>query len=97
VPSVTVSALRGSLSIRRRVTNVASDAETYLCSTLPPAGVDVAVRPGWFEVAPGETRELAVELSVTRASGAFSFGEIVLTGSLGHLARLPLAVRPLAT
>ena len=97
VPSVTVSALRGSLSIRRRVTNVASDAETYLCSTLPPAGVDVAVRPGWFEVAPGETRELAVELSVTRASGAFSFGELVLTGSLGHLARLPLAVRPLAT
>ncbi|XP_034604584.1 subtilisin-like protease SBT2.4 [Setaria viridis] len=97
VPSVTVSALRGSLSVRRRVTSVVSNTETYLCSTLPPAGVEVAVRPGWFEVAPGETRELVVELRATRASGAFSFGEIVLTGSLDHLVRLPLAVRPLAT
>ncbi|CAL5033390.1 unnamed protein product [Urochloa decumbens] len=46
VPSITVAALRGSLSVRRRVTNVASDVETYLRSTLPPAGVDVTVRPG---------------------------------------------------
>ncbi|CAL5035396.1 unnamed protein product [Urochloa decumbens] len=97
VPSITVAALRGSLSVRLRVTNVASDVETYLRSTLPPAGVDVTVRPGWFEVAPGETRELVIELSVTRAHGAFSFGEIVLTGSLDHLVRLPLAVRPLET
>ncbi|CAO2041479.1 unnamed protein product [Urochloa humidicola] len=96
VPSITVTALRGSLLVRRRVTNVASDAETYLCSALPPAGVDVVVRPGWFAVAPGETRELVIELSVTVASGDFSFGEIVLTGSLDHLVRMPLAVRPLA-
>ncbi|KAL6653045.1 hypothetical protein ACP70R_011970 [Stipagrostis hirtigluma subsp. patula] len=96
LPSVTVSALRGSLSVRRTVTNVASNAETYLCAALPPAGVAVAVRPAWFEVAPGETQELVIELSVTTASGAFSFGEVVLTGSLDHLVRLPLAVRPLA-
>ncbi|CAN6234441.1 unnamed protein product [Urochloa humidicola] len=96
VPSITVAALRGSLSVRRRVTNVASDVETYLCATLPPAGVDVAVRPGWFEVAPGET-QLVIEIHVTMASGVFSFGEIVVTGSLDHLVRLPLAVRPLAT
>ncbi|KAJ1270249.1 hypothetical protein BS78_06G039500 [Paspalum vaginatum] len=98
LPSVTVSALRGSLCVRRRVTNVASSTETYLCSALPPAGVYVTVRPAWFEVAPGETQELVIELRVTSvASGAFSFGEIVLTGSLDHLVRLPLAVRPLAT
>ncbi|XP_062184662.1 subtilisin-like protease SBT2.4 [Phragmites australis] len=97
LPSVTVSALRGYLFVRRRVTNVGSNTETYLCSALPPAGVDVTVRPGWFEVAPGGTQEVVIELRVTNASGAFSFGEIVLTGSLDHLVRLPLAVRSLGT
>ncbi|CAL5018109.1 unnamed protein product [Urochloa decumbens] len=97
LPSVTVAALRGSLSVRSKVTNVASDVETYLCSVLPPDGVDVTVRPRWFEVAPGETRELVIGLRVTRAHGPFSFGEIVLTGSLDHLVRLQLAVRPLET
>ncbi|KAK3142931.1 hypothetical protein QOZ80_4BG0354350 [Eleusine coracana subsp. coracana] len=97
LPSITLSALRGFLSVRRRVTNVASNKETYLCSALPPAGVDVTVRPGWFEVAPGAMQEIVVELRATWVSGSFSFGEIVLTGSLDHLVRLPLAVRPLAT
>ncbi|TVU07431.1 hypothetical protein EJB05_47486, partial [Eragrostis curvula] len=96
LPSITVAALRRSLSVRRTVWNVASKNETYLCSVLPPAGVDVTVRPGWFEVAPGGTQEVVVELTATSASGAFSFGEVVLTGSLDQLVRLPLAVRPLA-
>ncbi|TVU07442.1 hypothetical protein EJB05_47497, partial [Eragrostis curvula] len=48
LPSITVAALRRSLSVRRTVWNVASKNETYLCSVLPPAGVDVTVRPGWF-------------------------------------------------
>ncbi|KAL5215252.1 hypothetical protein ABZP36_004404 [Zizania latifolia] len=97
LPSITVSALRGSLSVRRTVTNVASSTETYLCAALPPEGVAVTVQPGWFEIAPGETQEMVIELQVTWASGAFSFGEIVLTGSLDHLVKLPLAVRPVAT
>lgn len=97
LPSIIVSALRGSVSVRRRVMNVASNAERYLCSALPPDGVAVTVRPGWFEIAPGGTQEVVIELNVTRASGAFSFGEVVLAGSLDHLVRLPLAVRPLAT
>jgi hypothetical protein len=96
LPSITVSELHGSLSVRRRVMNVASNTETYLCSALPPAGVDVTVRPGWFEVASGGTQEVVIELRATQAPGVvFGFGEIVLTGSLDHLVRLPLAVRPL--
>lgn len=94
LPSVTISALRESLSVRRRVLNVAHNKETYLCSVLPPAGVDATVRPGWFEVEPGGTQEIVIELrATTSASEAFNFGEIVLTGSLDHLVRLPLAVR----
>uniref|UniRef100_A0A0D9W2C4 Subtilisin-like protease fibronectin type-III domain-containing protein n=1 Tax=Leersia perrieri TaxID=77586 RepID=A0A0D9W2C4_9ORYZ len=98
LPSITVSALRGSISVRRTVTNVANNTEIYLCAVLPPAGVAVDVRPEWFEIAPGEKQEMVVELEATwPASGEFSFGEIVLTGSLDHLARLPLSVRPVAT
>ncbi|KAF0904495.1 hypothetical protein E2562_035007 [Oryza meyeriana var. granulata] len=91
LPSITVSALRGSLSVRRAVTNVAGNKERYICAAVPPVGVAVAVSPGWFEIAPGETQEMVIELEVTWASGEFSFGEIVLTGSLDHLVRLPLA------
>ncbi|TVU07447.1 hypothetical protein EJB05_47503, partial [Eragrostis curvula] len=57
---------------------------------------DPEPNPCIFEVAPGGTQEVVVELTATSASGAFSFGEVVLTGSLDHLVRLPLAVRPLA-
>ncbi|TVT96892.1 hypothetical protein EJB05_57889, partial [Eragrostis curvula] len=56
LPSITVAALRRSLSVRRTVWNVASKNETYLCSVLPPAGVDVTVRPGGSKWRPGERR-----------------------------------------
>ncbi|XBI97792.1 hypothetical protein VPH35_018110 [Triticum aestivum] len=75
LPPITVSVLQGSLTVRRRVTNAASNAERYLCSALPPDGVAVGVRPGWFDIAPGETQEVVIELNVSRASGAFSFGD----------------------
>ncbi|KAG8064092.1 hypothetical protein GUJ93_ZPchr0004g40337 [Zizania palustris] len=56
LPSITVSALRGTLSVRRTVTNVASSAETYLCGARPPEGVAVSVQPGGSRSVPARRR-----------------------------------------
>ncbi|KAF3792109.1 Subtilisin-like protease SBT2-4 [Nymphaea thermarum] len=92
LPSITIGALKGDRSVWRNVTNVASGTETYLCSVLPPRGVEVQVLPSFFTIAPQETQDLEIKLSVVQALNVFSFGEIVLIGSLDHMVRLPLTV-----
>ncbi|PIN21325.1 Cucumisin [Handroanthus impetiginosus] len=96
-PSVTITSLSGIRMTQRVVKNVANKPETYLCAVLPPKGVTVTVDPQWFTVAPGETQTLAIKLVVTQVLDDFSFGEIVLTGSLNHILRMPLSVFPIST
>lgn len=96
LPSVTISALNGSQLMRRKLMNVASYPETYLCAVLQPEGVSVSMSPTWFTVGPEQTQDLEIKLSVTQALKAFSFGEIVLTGSLNHIVRVSLSVFPIA-
>ncbi|XP_074267458.1 subtilisin-like protease SBT2.4 [Silene latifolia] len=94
LPSVTITSLVGSQVVQRNVINVGSKKETYICAVLPPKGVSVEVKPAWFTIAPNGTQDLKITLNVSRAMKDFSFGEIVLTGSLDHIARMPLSVRP---
>ncbi|GMH05282.1 hypothetical protein Nepgr_007122 [Nepenthes gracilis] len=96
LPSVTVTALAGSQVLHRTVKNVQSVSETYLCSVLPPAGVKVEVSPTWFTVDPNGEQIVEIKLSVTRVIDDFSFGEIVLTGSLNHIVRVPLSFLPVS-
>lgn len=96
LPSVTITSLIGSQLVRRNVTNVGNKQETYLCAVLPPIGVTVDVSPTWFTIAPTETQDLEIKLNVTQANKDFSFGEIVLTGSLDHIVRMPLSVLPVS-
>ncbi|KAG8385789.1 hypothetical protein BUALT_Bualt03G0081800 [Buddleja alternifolia] len=95
-PSVTITALSGMRMTRRVVKNVASKPETYLCAVLPPKGVTVSVDPPWFTIAPQETQTLEIRLGVTQVLDDFSFGEIVLIGSLNHIVRMPLSVLPVS-
>ncbi|KAG9138349.1 hypothetical protein Leryth_001544 [Lithospermum erythrorhizon] len=95
-PSVTITALAGSSEARRSVTSVASKPETYSCSIIQPRGVSVDVQPSWFTIAPQETQDLVIRLQVTKVLDDFSFGEIVLTGSLNHIVRVPLSVFPVS-
>ncbi|GAB2301055.1 hypothetical protein Dimus_035091 [Dionaea muscipula] len=94
LPSVTIVTLRGSQVVRRTVKNVQSKPETYLCSVLPPKGVKVELSPTWFTIGPYGTQSLEIKLNATRVRNDFSFGEIVLTGSLDHIVRVPLSVLP---
>ncbi|KAL9146735.1 hypothetical protein ABFS82_13G129900 [Erythranthe guttata] len=91
-PSVTITALSGMRVTQRVVENVANKPETYLCAVLPPNGVTVSVDPPWFTLAPQEKQTLVIRLVVTQVLEDFSFGEIVLTGSLNHIVRIPLSV-----
>ncbi|XP_073059984.1 subtilisin-like protease SBT2.4 isoform X2 [Primulina eburnea] len=84
-PSVTITALYGKRTVNRVVKNVASKPETYLSAVLVPKGVRISIDPPWFTIAPGGTQNLEVRLVVTRALEDFSFGEIVLTGSMNHI------------
>ncbi|KAF4372593.1 hypothetical protein F8388_027266 [Cannabis sativa] len=95
LPSITISALNGSRSVHRTVKNVQRKPETYLCAVLPPNGTAVSVHPPWFTIASEGSQELVVEFNVTKAMDDFSFGEIVLTGSLNHIIRIPISVYPI--
>ncbi|XAR53811.1 Cucumisin [Bertholletia excelsa] len=96
IPSVTISALAGFRSVRRSMKNVAAKTETYLGAVLPPVGVEISIKPMWFTVAPEGNQELEIRLNVTQKLDDFSFGEIVLTGSLDHIVRIPLSVWPVS-
>ncbi|KAK4439395.1 Subtilisin-like protease SBT2.4 [Sesamum alatum] len=95
-PSLTITALSGMRMTKRVVKSVASKPETYLCAVRPPKGVAVTVDPPGFTIAPQESQSLEIRLYVIQALDDFSFGEIVLTGSLNHIVRIPLSVLPIS-
>ncbi|XP_076881550.1 subtilisin-like protease SBT2.4 [Bidens hawaiensis] len=95
-PSLTISSLTGTRLVRRTVKNVANELETYMCAVFPPTGVAVAVNPPWFTIAPMSTQDLEVILNVTQVQDSFRHGEIVLTGSLKHVVRIPLSIFPVS-
>ena len=96
LPSVTISELNGSQIVRRVFMNVGSKPETYSSSVLSPNGTTVDISPPSFTITPQGTQELVIQINVTQAVNQFTFGEIVLTGSLNHIVRLPLSVLPVS-
>ncbi|XP_023742898.2 subtilisin-like protease SBT2.4 [Lactuca sativa] len=96
VPSVTISSLKGSQLVRRIVKNVANAVETYVYAVVPPHGVAIELNPPWFTIVPQGTQDLEVKLIVTQTNDSFSHGEIILTGSLKHIVRIPISVLPIS-
>lgn len=96
LPSITISSLVGSRLVQRSVLNVGSKPEMYSCSVLQPKGVMVESYPSWFTIAPQAVQQLQIQLNVTQEMDDFSFGEIVLTGSLDHIVRIPLSFLPVS-
>ncbi|KAG2288342.1 hypothetical protein Bca52824_047946 [Brassica carinata] len=92
-PSVTISALKGPLVVRRSFQNVSNKTERYLGSVLPPNGTIVRLNPSWFTIRAQRIQDVDIEFNVTEVLNQFTFGEIVLTGSLNHIVRIPLTVK----
>ncbi|KAK6269072.1 hypothetical protein QUC31_013232 [Theobroma cacao] len=97
LPSVTISALERSVTVRRSFKNVATKPETYVSFAIPPNGTTITLNPPWFAIAPEETQDLDIEINAIQSTNQFSFGEIILTGSLNHIVRIPLSIRPVST
>ncbi|KAL5578756.1 hypothetical protein UlMin_011198 [Ulmus minor] len=92
LPSITISALVGSQMVRRTVKNVQNEPETYLCAVFPPNGTVVSLYPTWFTITPRGTQDLEIQFKVTQVMDDFTFGQIILIGSLNHIVRIPLSV-----
>ncbi|KAJ4826548.1 hypothetical protein Tsubulata_039607 [Turnera subulata] len=90
--SVTVSNLVGSRKVIRHVTNVNNKNELYRVTVKEPLGVNVTVWPQKLWIRSRASRHFRIVLKATRATGAYTFGELVLHGSRNHLVRVPIAV-----
>ncbi|KAJ0965580.1 hypothetical protein J5N97_026718 [Dioscorea zingiberensis] len=88
-PSITISHLKGTQTIKRTVTNVA-DTETYVITTRMPPEIALEASPPSMTVLAGASREMSVSLTVRSVTGGYSFGEILMKGSRGHKVRIPV-------
>ena len=62
LPSIAIGALAGSQTVKRTVTNVGSQTETYTASTSLP-GISVSVMPSTFTIAPGASKTYTVRFA----------------------------------
>ena len=96
VASIAIGDLAGTQTVTRRVTNVSGQAESYTASVSGLTGIN-AVVSSIGSIAAGETKSFTVAFTTTTAAlNSYVGGQLTLTGSNGHVVRIPLVVRPVA-
>jgi hypothetical protein len=94
LPSIAVSTLTKTRTIRRRVTNVADETESFVAEVEAPLGISVLVSPSSLSLSPGQSAEFEVTLSYESGPlDLWRFGSLTWTGS-EHAVRSVLAVLP---
>uniref|UniRef100_A0A1D1YZR0 Subtilisin-like protease n=1 Tax=Anthurium amnicola TaxID=1678845 RepID=A0A1D1YZR0_9ARAE len=88
-PSITISHLEGTQTVRRMVTNV-DEIETYVITSRMSPEIALEVSPPAMTLRSGDSRELLITLTVRSVMGSYSFGEILMKGSRGHKVRIPV-------
>ncbi|XP_008798105.2 subtilisin-like protease SBT2.5 [Phoenix dactylifera] len=88
-PSIAISHLEGTQTVKRTVTNVAA-TETYVITTRMSPEIALEASPPAMTVLSGASREITVSLTVRSATGGYSFGEILMKGNRGHKVRIPV-------
>jgi hypothetical protein len=92
LPSITVSAVQGTATIRRSVTNVGSGSATYTASGAVP-GFGMVVTPATLTLAPGATGSFTVKLTNTNApASTWQFGSLSWTDG-SHVVKIPVTAR----
>ena len=91
LPSIAVSDMVGTKTIRRTVTNVGGRS-TYQVSIQEPPGIKVRVRPGSFTLGRGESKTFEVTFTYEDApTGVWQFGSLTWSDD-SHVVRSPIAV-----
>ncbi|MDH3417540.1 MAG: hypothetical protein OEM64_14625, partial [Gammaproteobacteria bacterium] len=93
-PSIAVSELTSQQTVRRRVTNVSDEADSYAVTISAPPGMNVDVNPPSLSLGPGESANFDVTL--TYLSGPLDlwrFGSLTWSSATRDVYS-PIAVKP---
>ena len=91
-PSITISTLVGTVTVRRTVTNVGSSTATYNAAIHVP-GFTAEVSPATLTLAPGAKGTFTVRLVPgTAVEGVWQYGALVWTDG-SHVVRSPVQLR----
>ena len=92
LPSITVSAVQGPTTIRRRVTNVGASTATYTASGSVP-GFSTVVSPSTLTLAPGASASFTVRLTnVDSPANTWRFGSLVWSDG-SRTVKIPVSAR----
>ncbi len=93
LPSITVGAVVGSVTVTRTVTNVGSASATYTATAPVLTGFTAVVTPSTFTLAPGAKQTFTVKLTAAGAvENVWSFGALTWTDGT-HVVRSPVQAR----
>jgi hypothetical protein len=96
VASISIGDMAGVQTVTRKVTNVSGQAESYSAAISGLTGVN-AVVSSIGSVGSGATKTFTVAFTQTSATvNAYTGGQLTLTGSRGHVVRIPIVIRPVA-
>jgi subtilisin family serine protease len=96
VPSIAIGDMAGLQTVTRKVTNVSGQAESYTASISGLSGIN-AVPSAIGSVNPGQAKSFTVAFTQSTASvGAYTGGQLTLTGDKGHVVRIPIVIQPVA-
>ena len=92
LPSITVASVQGSVTVRRKVTNVGASSSTYNASAAVP-GFTTVVTPTTLTLAPGATGSFTVKLTATTAAtNVWQFGSMTWSDG-SHNVKIPVTAR----
>lgn len=92
-PSIAISSLASTKTVKRRVTNVGGNPATYMASVDMP-GFTVSVKPATLTLAHGETKEVEITVTATTAPlNSYRGGQLTWTDG-AHRVRIPIVARP---
>ena len=87
VASIAIADLAETQTVTRKVTNVGSQAETYIAAVSGMTGINVAGAIGTIN--PGQTKSFTVGLTqVSGTLNAYTGGQLTLSWNHGHVVRI---------
>jgi subtilisin family serine protease len=94
--SIAIGDLAGVQTVTRKVTNVSGQAESYTAAVTGLTGVN-AVVSAIGSVGAGASKSFTVAFTqVSAPVNVYTGGQLTLTGTNGHVVRIPIVIRPVA-